>query len=247
MAENQGYKSFPNEAIGAPLHKSQGGALPSPSLSSSPLTPLQVSCISAYHAEPSPSSDSVESSCVSAFCTEKESSYWHAALVKRNYERLCRDQLDKLGLETYLASQKETHIYKNRTRREVEKIIIPNIVFIRIPGHQTLQVMKSCSLIQGFLRNKAAQTSPYGQQPMAIIPDQQMKLLQFMLYHAEQPVNFTNQPLRLGDRIRVVRGQLAGLEGQVLREGKNAYIVVSLDILGSAITSIALTDVEKAL
>ena len=228
MAENQGNQSFPTEAIGATLHKSQGGALPSPSLSSSPHNPLQVSSASAFHAEVPPS-------------------YWHAALVKRNYERLCRDQLANLGHETYLASQKETHIYRNRTRREVEKIIIPNIVFIRIPGHQTLPVMKSCSLIQGFLRNKAAQASPYGQQPMAIIPDQQMKLLQFMLYHAEQPVNFTNQPLHLGDRIRVTRGQLAGLEGQVLREGKNAYIVVSLDILGSAITSIALTDVEKAL
>lgn len=228
MAENQGNQSFPTEAIGATLHKSQGGALPSPSLSSSPHNPLQVSCASAFHAEVPPS-------------------YWHAALVKRNYERLCRDQLANLGHETYLASQKETHIYRNRTRREVEKIIIPNIVFIRIPGHQTLPVMKSCSLIQGFLRNRAAQLGHYGQPPLAIIPDQQMKLLQFMLYHAEQPVNFTNQPLHLGDRIRVTRGQLAGLEGQVLREGKNAYIVVSLDILGSAITSIALTDVEKAL
>lgn len=171
--------------------------------------------------------------------------HWYAAVVKSNYERLCREQLEKQGFETYIASQKEVHVYKNRTRREVEKMVIKGIVFVRFKAGDYLQVLKSSQFINYLLTDRAGQPNEYGRRPLALIPDSQLQRLQFMLYHAENPVSFTDRPLRLGDKVRVARGQLQGLEGTVLRSEGTAYIVVTLDLLGSAMTSIALSDVEK--
>ena len=170
---------------------------------------------------------------------------WLVAIVKRNYEEICRKRLQEQGFDAYVASQKTTHVYPNRHRREVTHLVIAGVVFIRLNETERLQVLKENPTIQYFLTNKASQPNIFGRHPFAVIPDYQMERLQFMLYHAEAPVNFTAEPLHLGDRIRVARGQLAGLEGCVTRRGNATYLVVTLDILGSAMVNIATEDLEK--
>ena len=171
---------------------------------------------------------------------------WLVALVKFHYEEICRKQLQEKGYEAYVACQKEMHVYRNRHRREVTRIIIPNLVFVRIDEGERLQILKEFPAIKCFLTDKASRPNQYGRHPFAVIPAPQMERLQFMLYHADTPVNFTVQPAyRLGDHIRVVRGPLAGFEGQVARDGNSTYLVVTLDLLGSAMTTISPDDLEK--
>lgn len=170
---------------------------------------------------------------------------WFVAFVMRNREELCRKQLEERNVEAYVACQKQTRIYSNRHRREVTRIIIPNLVFVRVTEQERLQVLKSTPLIQFFMTDKAGHPNEYGRHPFAIIPDGQMERLRFMLFQSESPVDFTSTPLRLGDHIRVVRGQLAGLEGSVTRQGNQTYLVVTLDLLGSALVTISPDDLEK--
>lgn len=170
---------------------------------------------------------------------------WFVAVVRRNREEMCRKDLQRLGIEAYVASQKETHVYRNRHRREVTRIVIPGIVFVHIQDSQRLQILKENPLIQFFMTDKAALTTEYGRRPFAIIPDSQMDTLRFMLYHAEAPVSFVETPLHLGDHIRVIRGNLAGLEGSFVRDANSTSIVVTLDLLGSAVVTISPLDIEK--
>ena len=170
---------------------------------------------------------------------------WLVAVVRTNYEEVCRQQLEEKGYEAYVACQKETKVYRNRHRREVTRVIIGRMVFIRINEIERLQILKDFPIIKCFLTNKAAQANEFGRHPFAVIPDKQMENLQFMLYNANSPVSFTAEPLRKGDHIRVVRGALAGFEGQFVRKGKTAYLVVNLNALGSAMVNVPLEDVEK--
>ena len=170
---------------------------------------------------------------------------WLVAVVRTNYEEVCRQQLEEKGYEAYVACQKETKVYRNRHRREVTRVIIGRMVFIRINETERLQILKDFPIIKCFLTNKAAQANEFGRHPFAVIPDKQMENLQFMLYNANSPVSFTAEPLRKGDHIRVVRGALAGFEGQFVRNGKTAYLVVTLNALGSAMVNVPLEDVEK--
>ncbi len=157
---------------------------------------------------------------------------WLVAVVRTNYEEICRQQLEDQGYEAYVACQKETKVYKNRHRREVTRIIIGRTVFVRVNEKQRLQILKDFPIIKCFLTNKAAQPN-------------EMERLQFMLYNANSPVNFTSEPLRKGDHIRVVRGPLSNLEGEVIRMGNASYLVVTLNDLGSAMVNIPLDDLEK--
>ncbi|MBR1792911.1 MAG: UpxY family transcription antiterminator [Bacteroidales bacterium] len=170
---------------------------------------------------------------------------WYVALTGYNYERYCRDQIQRLGYEAYVASQKEVHVYSNRTRREVEKIVIPSLVFIRIPASYCLRVRQDCEYVKQLLLNRAATPDKYGHHPFAIIPDDQLQTLQFMLGQSERPVTITPDPLSLGDHVRILRGSLAGLTGRVTRLSGNSYIAVSLGLLGSALCQISATDVER--
>jgi transcription antitermination factor NusG len=72
-----------------------------------------------------------------------------------------------------------------------------------------------------------------------------METLKFMLYNAENPVHIESTCFQVGRSVRVARGKLQGLEGNVLQspEGES-YVVVGLDILGYARVQIDCADLE---
>ncbi len=170
---------------------------------------------------------------------------WHVAVVRYNYERICCDMLQKLGYEAYIASQKEMRRYRNRHRREVEKLVISRVVFVRFDEKDYLEILKNCSHVQFFMTDKASTPNAYGRPPIAVVPDAQMKALQYMLRYADGGVEFVENKFHKGDRIRVLRGQLQGFEGSFYRLGNDAYIVAAIDILGSAMVKIPIDDIEK--
>ena len=171
---------------------------------------------------------------------------WFVALVRNKYERKCRDMLLELGYEAFVASQQEIHVYHCRKRHKVERIVIPAIVFLHATEKERLQAMKQCPLIYHFLTNKALVANDLGRHPYAVVPDYQMEQLRFMLYHAESQVNFTDHPLHVGERIRIVRGQLKGFEGNVMHSDNTTYVVACLDFLGCAMVTVSPNDIERA-
>ena len=169
---------------------------------------------------------------------------WFVAVVGRNTEKACRERLSEQGYESYVATQQEMRVWRTGQKKQVERVLISNLLFIHVTERERREVVK-LPYIKFFLTDKAAQANDFGRHPLAVIPDSQMNMLRFMLYHADSPVSFTAEPLHLGDHIRVVRGQLAGLEGRVTRDGNGTYLVVTLDLLGSAMVSISTDDLEK--
>ena len=158
---------------------------------------------------------------------------WFVAIVGRNTEKACRERLTALGYESYVATQMETRVWRTGQKK-----------FIHVTERERLEIVK-LPYINYFLTDKAGHTNDFGRHPLAVIPDSQMDMLRFMLYHADSPVSFTSEPLRLGDHIRVVRGQLTGCEGYVAKDGNQTHLVVRIDFLGSAQVSISSDDLEK--
>jgi transcription antitermination factor NusG len=169
---------------------------------------------------------------------------WFVAIVGRNTEKACRERLSALGYESYVATQMETRVWRTGQKKQVERVLISNILFIHVTERERLEIVK-LPYINYFLTDKAGHTNDFGRHPLAVIPDSQMDMLRFMLYHADSPVSFTSEPLRLGDHIRVVRGQLTGCEGYVAKDGNQTHLVVRIDFLGSAQVSISSEDLEK--
>jgi len=170
---------------------------------------------------------------------------WFIAMVGRNTEKASRERLQKLGYESYVATQNELRLWRTGQKKQVERVLISNLIFIHATERERLDIVH-LPFIKYFLTDKAGIPNDFGRHPLAVIPDHQMDMLRFMLYHADSPVTFTPEPLHLGDRrIRVARGPLAGFEGNVLRQGHRAYLFITLDLLGSALTEISADDLEK--
>ena len=169
--------------------------------------------------------------------------YWFVAVVGQNTEKSCRDRLEKLGYECFVASQEEVHIWANGRKKKVERVLITARIFIYLTEAERLEVV-SLPFINYFMTNRAASMNAYGRHPMAHIPDYQIQMLRFMLNHADTPVGFVSQ-VRLGDHIRVIRGPLKGFEGRITREASGeTYAVACLDSLGCALMKIMPCDVE---
>lgn len=56
---------------------------------------------------------------------------WVAALVHTNCEKKVATKLEKLGIENYVAIQKEEHQWSDR-KKKIDRIVIPMVVFVRL-------------------------------------------------------------------------------------------------------------------
>lgn len=170
-------------------------------------------------------------------------SHWFVAIVNHNSERKTAELLSSRGYETYVASQPEYRVWRNGRRRLIDRVVIPSMLFVRCSERDRLRALSVPGVFR-FLSNRAGNLNIYGK-PVAIIPDVEIRRLQFILGQSDVPVEFIGHEYSGGERVRVSRGSLTGLEGVVLRaESGSREIIVSLNLLGSAKVRIAVDDLE---
>ncbi len=172
--------------------------------------------------------------------------HWFVAIMrKNNTEKASAEVLQKLGYNCYVATQKELRVWRNGKRAFIDRVVIPSLVFIYCTEAQRRAIIH-LPFISRFMMNKAAMTA--GQslaKPLAVIPQEQIERLQFMLGQSDIPVEFSAEHYAQGDKVCVIRGSLAGLEGEVteVRDG-NGKLIVSLSFLGQAHMTINMVDVK---
>ena len=161
---------------------------------------------------------------------------WIAALVQSCTEKRVGARLDKLEVENYIPTQTEIHQWSDR-KKKIERIVIPMIVFIH-----TDEMTERRLRMQTYIRKILSYP---GQWKAAVIPDSQINRLKFMLRHAETSVELLEQSLQVGETVRVVRGPLKGLEGEIcMAKDDKPMVAIRIDCLGYACVNIEKSDVE---
>lgn len=174
-----------------------------------------------------------------------ESRQWFVAIVGTNTEISCRDRLLAKGYEVWVATSYETRICRNGRKRVSERVVIPLILFVHATKEERREIV-SYPFVKKFMTDRAQQANSFGVHPLAVIPDHEMKMLQFLLYQSSDPVRFLSRPLHQGSAIRVVRGSLRGFEGLVARyKDGDSFLVANIGILGCAMVKISLSDIES--
>ena len=159
---------------------------------------------------------------------------WIAALVQMCTEKKVGDRLTKLGIENYVPTQTEIHQWSDR-KKKIERVVIPMVVFVRA-DEATERILRMQSFIRKIL------TYP-GQTAAAVIPDDQIDRLKFMLKQADSPVELREQHLQVGDKVRIVRGALKGLEGELCKSvPEKSMVAIRIDGLGYACVSVSVGD-----
>lgn len=161
---------------------------------------------------------------------------WLVAYVQSCLEKKTAQRLAAMGIECYLPVQSEIRQWSDR-RKRVDRLVIPMMIFVHVTPQErplplSLQAV-SCYMV---LR---------GESTPAVIPDEQMAQFRFMLDYSPEAVEMCSVPLAPGDAVKVIKGPLAGLEGELITVNGKSKVAVRLDMLGCAHVDIPIGFVEK--
>ena len=159
----------------------------------------------------------------SGIAVSEANAKWFIAECKPTKEGSVRNMLQNAGYEAYLASTTETKVYKSRNRRIKETVMIPGKVFVRTEEKELMNIMLAYASVWRFMIDRTSQTKRY-----AFVPDNEMQELQYMLGNADKPVLITADNLKVNQKVKVMRGALAGLEGWFYKEGHTSFVVIKV-------------------
>lgn len=169
---------------------------------------------------------------------------WFVAIVNNNSEKAYGEKLKKLGYQSYVPIQRETHHWRNGKVKIVDRVALSSIIFVYSTEAERREIVK-LPFIKRFMSNQALKKDQFHRHPVAIVPDCQIEQLRFMLENSESAISIETLPLHLGDKVRVSKGNLQGLEGNIIRcNGGDSYIIVQLECFGCAKMKVSLEDVE---
>lgn len=171
-------------------------------------------------------------------------SYWFVAIVNHRSEKQASEKLSKMGVVNYLPTQAEIRVWRNGRKSRVDRIVIPSTIFINCTEQRRREIV-NLPFVLRFLTNKAGSIKGSTNKPLAIISDNEIDRLKFILGQSDTPVEIKEKPFKTGDKVRVTRGTLAGLEGEVLNiRNANSELIVGLNFFGCAKLSIETVNLE---
>lgn len=169
---------------------------------------------------------------------------WFVAIVNSRHEKSAAESLLNYDVECYVATQKEMRIWKNGRRKIIDRVVIPSMVFVRCTEKDRRHIV-GLPFINRFMVNRASETNGMNK-PVAVIGDSEIEKLKFMLGQSDYQIEFVPAVFRIRDNVRVIRGSLRGLEGEIQNNPDGTHcLIVSIPMLGGAIMHIDPTDVEK--
>lgn len=172
-------------------------------------------------------------------------SYWYVAIVNHNSEKQSSTKLTKMGIKNYLPTQPEIRVWRNGRKSKVDRIVIPSTIFIYCTEQERKEIV-GLPFIFRFMTNRAGTPTDSKNKPIAIIPDSEIERLKFMLGQSDIPIEITEKTFKTGDKVKIIRGSLAGLEGEIidLRNTKSE-LIVALNFFGCARLSIDTINIER--
>ena len=161
---------------------------------------------------------------------------WLVAYVQSCLEKKTAQRLAAMGIECYLPVQSEIRQWSDR-RKRVDRLVIPMMIFVHVTPQErplplSLQAVSRYMVLRG-------ESTP------AVIPDEQMDRFRFMLDYSPEAVEMCSVPLAPGDAVKVIKGPLAGLEGELITVNGKSKVAVRLDMLGCAHVDVPIGFVEK--
>ncbi len=160
---------------------------------------------------------------------------WYAVYTKSRHEKVVAEELWQKQIECFLPLQQRYSKWKDRTKL-VQFPLFPGYLFVHTDmRRRRVDILKVPSVVRIVGFNGTPEP----------IPNEQVQGVKNLVFHQ---MRFDPHPyLHAGDRVRIIRGPLRGVEG-ILLEKKNRYrFVLSIDLIQQSVAcEIDADDVEKA-
>jgi transcription antitermination factor NusG len=159
---------------------------------------------------------------------------WFAVWTRSRQEKTAASTLGTLGVEHLLPLKAELHRWSDRNQ-VVTAPLFPGYLFVRLnPLSESRFRVLNTPGIAGLVGNQAG--------PLPI-PDEEIENIHRVLATKLQTSSY--EFLSVGERVRVTRGALAGIEGKLVRSNADSKLVISVEMIRQSIAlSIHASDVE---
>ncbi len=160
---------------------------------------------------------------------EDKKVHWYVAYTRVNQVLLVKKKLDELGIENFLPLDEQLRDTPFG-RKTIRVPLIHGMIFIRTDKVTSFSLLNEYSLNMVYLKDIEGRGS-------LVVPDKQMEDFMFLLDFSPEGIEILNKDLKRGDRVRVIKGPLQGLEGELVRLRGHKRVVIRLEGVASIATS----------
>lgn len=148
---------------------------------------------------------------------------WYAVQTRSNFEKLVSAGLVAKGIDTYLPCWTEVHRWKDRQKR-VEMPLFPGYLFARFSDSNASRIEVDKTV--GVARILGSGT-------IEPVPDSELEAVRAVV---SSSARYTVHPLlKEGSWVRIKRGPLRNLEGQLVRFKAGPRLVISVGLLAQSV------------
>ena len=161
-------------------------------------------------------------------------SSWFAIWTRSRQEKAVASIFEALGIAHFLPLKSEIHRWSDRSQT-VTTPLFKGYLFAQLnPTKDTRFRVLNTPGVAGLVGNQGG--------PLPV-PDYEIENIRTVI---TQKVQYTAYPsIPIGDRVRVIRGALAGVEGTLLRAHADSKLVLSVEMIRQSMAiSICASDVE---
>lgn len=164
----------------------------------------------------------------------REESCWWAVYTRHQHEKIVAGMLSGKGLEVFLPLYESTHRWKDRNK-QLSLPLFPCYLFVRGGHEHRLQVLTTPGVHMLLSTGER----------IAMVPESEILAIRRTV---EAHVRIEPHPyLKCGERVRVKRGPLEGIEGILVRKRHQDRLVLSVEMLAQSVgVEIDALDVERA-
>jgi transcriptional antiterminator NusG len=148
---------------------------------------------------------------------------WYAIWTRSRHEQVVREQLTRKGIEAFLPTITKWSRWKDR-KKQIDWPLFPGYCFVRFNGLDRLPVLKCTGVVN--IVSFDGDIVP--------IPEHEIESIRRLV---ESDLQFDPCPLiREGMTVEVTHGPLKGVVGRLVRKGAHARLILSVDLIGQAVS-----------
>ncbi len=154
--------------------------------------------------------------------------YWYVAITYRK-ERMIKEELDKMNIKNFVPFR-EIMVERNGKKIKLTKLVIPGYVFIYTDRHNSIELTQKLNFSMRYLKE------PHTYKPVTV-PEKQMQDFMYLLTYPEEQTELVSCKLKRGDKVRIIKGDFAGIEGELIRMRGHKRVVVRLENVAALATT----------
>jgi transcription antitermination factor NusG len=148
---------------------------------------------------------------------------WYAIWTRSRHEQVVREQLEQKHIEAFLPTVTRWSRWKDR-KKKIDWPLFPGYCFARFDPRERLPILKCMGVVN--IISFEGEPAP--------IPTHEIEGIRQLV---ESDLAYDPCPLiREGMMVEVVHGPLKSVIGRLVRKGAHARLVLSVDLIGQAVS-----------